>query len=61
MEKNRVGCHTYTREMQGIGYWDGLIVAAARLAQCTMLYTEDLRDGQTFDTVRIVNPFAAAP
>ena len=44
----------------GIGYWDALIVAAARLAGCTAVYTEDLTDGQVFDTVMIVNPFAAA-
>jgi predicted nucleic acid-binding protein len=43
-----------------IGYWDALIVAAARLSGCSTLYTEDLTEGQAFDTVTIVNPFAVA-
>jgi predicted nucleic acid-binding protein len=40
-----------------IAFWDALIVTAARKAQCAVLYTEDLNDGQTFGGVRVVNPF----
>ncbi len=40
-----------------ISFWDALILTAARKAQCSVLYTEDLNDGQTFGGVRVVNPF----
>lgn len=40
-----------------VSWWDALIVAAAQLAGCTILLTEDLQHGQLFDNVRVVNPF----
>ncbi|MGA3071032.1 MAG: PIN domain-containing protein [Terracidiphilus sp.] len=41
----------------GLSIWDGLIVAAAAEARCSMLLTEDLQHGQVVDGVRIENPF----
>ena len=39
-------------------YWDSLIVAAALGTGCSMLYTEDLHDGQIINgRLKIVNPF----
>ncbi|HHH27629.1 MAG TPA: PIN domain-containing protein [Polyangiaceae bacterium] len=38
--------------------WDALIVAAARAAGCTQLFSEDMQDGLVIDGMRIVNPFA---
>ena len=43
-----------------ISFWDALILAAARKARCTVLYSEDLNDGQVYDTIRVVNPFRSA-
>ena len=40
-----------------LSHWDSLIVAAATLAQCETLYSEDLQHGQVVGTVRVVNPF----
>ena len=37
--------------------YDSLVVAAALEAGCTVLYTEDLQDGQTIESLRIRNPF----
>jgi predicted nucleic acid-binding protein len=38
-------------------YWDSNIVAAALEANCTILYSEDLQDGQVIDhTLKVVNP-----
>jgi predicted nucleic acid-binding protein len=42
-----------------IGYYDALVVAAARLAGCPILYSEDLSDGQDYGGVRVENPFRA--
>jgi predicted nucleic acid-binding protein len=41
----------------GLSYWDSLILAAARKAKCTVLYSEDLNPGQILDGVTVVNPF----
>jgi predicted nucleic acid-binding protein len=39
-------------------FWDGLIVATALEAGCSVLYTEDLQNGQIIDDrLRICNPF----
>ena len=40
-----------------LSHWDGLIVAAATLAQCETLYSEDMQHGQMIGTVWVVNPF----
>lgn len=38
--------------------WDALIVAAALLADCDTLYSEDMQHGQVFEgRLTIVNPF----
>ena len=42
----------------GLNVYDAMIVSSALLAGCTLLYSEDMQDGQVFDrqlTVR--NPF----
>jgi len=41
-----------------ISHWDALIVAAALLADCDILYSEDMQHGQVFDdSLTIINPF----
>jgi predicted nucleic acid-binding protein len=42
-----------------ISFWDALVVVAAARAGASVLYTEDLNDGQEILGVRIANPFAA--
>lgn len=41
-------------------YWDSAVLAAARAAGCSELYTEDLSDGQIVEGVRVINPFKPA-
>ena len=39
-------------------YWDSLIVASALENNCSILYTEDMQDGQVIEEkLKIVNPF----
>ena len=38
--------------------YDSMIIAAAVLAGCKTLYSEDMSDGQVIDGVTIRNPFA---
>jgi len=42
-----------------LNWWDCLIVAAAQLQGCAVLYTEDLQHGANFDGVRVCNPFVS--
>jgi predicted nucleic acid-binding protein len=42
----------------GFNVYDGMIVAAAQLAGCTTLYTEDMHDGLVIDRLTIRNPYA---
>lgn len=42
-----------------LAWWDALVVAAAQAAGCPVLLTEDLQNGQVFDDLRVVDPFAA--
>lgn len=39
-----------------ISFWDALIVHAAETAGAAILYSEDFSDGQTYGSVRVVNP-----
>ncbi len=43
-----------------ISYWDGAIVAAAHALGASVLYTEDLNDGQVYGDVRVENPFRSS-
>ena len=40
--------------------YDGMIVAAAQLAGCQILYSEDMHDGLVIDGLTIRNPYAGA-
>ena len=52
-------CARAVEQRYKLSWWDSLIVAAARLQQCTVLYTEDLQHGAMLDGVKVVNPFIA--
>lgn len=41
-----------------VSHWDALILAAAKEANCETLYTEDLQNGQIYDGITAVDPFA---
>lgn len=42
------------------GFYDSLVVAAALVAGCTRLYSEDLQHGQRIDALTIHDPFRAS-
>ena len=44
-------------QTRSIGYFDALIVAAAKTSGCTVLYSEDMNAGEMVNGVRIVDPF----
>ncbi len=40
-----------------LSLWDALILRSASRLGCKTLWTEDLKDGETYDGVRVKNPF----
>ena len=40
-----------------LGWWDSLVVAAARAEGCALLLSEDLRDGAVYGGVTVRDPF----
>jgi predicted nucleic acid-binding protein len=47
------------QDEHGLSWWDSTIVAAAILANCNILLSEDLQHGQMVNkTLQIINPFA---
>ena len=42
-----------------VSFWDALVVQAAQVSGAEILYSEDLSDGQTYGTVRVINPLRA--
>jgi predicted nucleic acid-binding protein len=41
-----------------VNYYDALILAAASLAGCTLVHSEDISHGQLYGSVRVENPFS---
>jgi len=44
----------------GITFWDSMILWSAKQLGCSDLLSEDLNPGQTYDGVRVINPFASS-
>lgn len=55
IETHRLGLEIAERTQLGI--YDSMIIAAAQLAGCTTLYSEDMQHGQVIDKLQIVNPY----
>lgn len=45
-------------ERHRIGFWDGMLIAVMHDAGVGVLLTEDLQDGQVYEGVRCLDPFA---
>lgn len=49
-------------ERHNVSFYDALIVAAAALSSCTVLYSENLQHGHVFEkSLTVRNPFSAKP
>lgn len=46
--------------LHSLSIWDALIIQAALLARCTILYSEDLPAGFRLGSLQVVNPFLEA-
>jgi predicted nucleic acid-binding protein len=43
-----------------ISFWDALVLQAAQASGAEILYSEDLSHGQTYGSVRVINPLRAS-
>lgn len=41
-----------------LSFWDAMVIHAAREMGCDVLWTEDMKNGQLLEGVRVRNPFA---
>lgn len=42
-----------------LSFWDSLIVSAALEKECSIIYSEDMNDGQIFEgSVKVINPLS---
>lgn len=48
------------QEELGISFWDAMIIQSAKQTGCSILWTEDLNDGQRYAGVLVRNPFVDA-
>ena len=48
------------QKRHGVSYWDALILAAAELSGCSVVYSEDLSHEQRYGDLVVRNPFAAS-
>ena len=48
---------TKVQERFQISYWDAAIIVAAKRVNHDVPYSEDLTDGQSYNGVRVINPF----
>ena len=44
--------------LHSVSFWDALIVRAAQVSRCSVLYSEDMHSGWSIDGLEIANPFA---
>ena len=44
-----------------LSFWDALVVQAAQASGAHVLYSEDLCEGQTYGSVKVINPLRTAP
>ena len=46
------------QQTRSLSFYDALIVCAAKVSGCSVLYSEDLNSGEVIDGIKLVNPFA---
>ena len=58
VDHGRLSASDVDQHMGDVSNWDSLLIAACIEANVDTLYSEDLGDGEQYDTVNVVNPFA---
>ena len=62
ISKNEIRLAMDIMKKYKFSFWDSLIVASVLENNCTILYTEDMQDGQAVENkLKIINPFRSLP
>jgi predicted nucleic acid-binding protein len=48
-------------QRHSVSFWDGMILRSAQASRCSVLWTEDLANGQRWGEMEVRNPFARPP
>ncbi len=40
-----------------VSFWDAMVIHSAKCLSCTVIWSEDLSDGQVYENVQVKNPF----
>lgn len=56
VSEDLLGAIDFQRQFQ-LSFWDAMVLYAARRMDCEVLWSEDLSDGQIYDTIQVRNPF----
>lgn len=57
VDKMIIACAMKRHQSKAFSFWDSLIVEAALQANCQILFSEDMQDGQQIGQLVIRNPF----
>lgn len=57
VDKMIISCAMKRHQSKAFSFWDSLIVEAALQANCQILFSEDMQDGQEIGQLVIKNPF----
>ena len=49
------------RKMFDLSYWDCMVLAAAKLSGCEVVYSEDFSHDRDYDGIQVINPFLNLP
>jgi predicted nucleic acid-binding protein len=44
-------------QRHSVSFWDALILRSAQASQCSVLWSEDLQNGQRWGNLEVRNPF----
>ncbi len=45
------------KDRYGLSFYDSAILQMAIYLKCNVIYSEDMKDGETYGTIKVVNPF----
>ena len=49
------------QQRHSVSFWDAMILRSAQASRCSVLWTEDLSNGQRWGEMQVRNPFAKLP
>ena len=45
------------QQRNNLSFWDAMIIHSAKMMKCEIIWSEDLNNGQSYERIKVVNPF----